>query len=229
MKNVVFILSCIFLLTNCGGDDILMIPENPSIAKLIFPYENSLCTEGMNITSTESTVLFEWEKDMYTDNYELKLKNLNTGTVTTHNTNSTAVSIVLDLGTPYEWYIISTSNTVLETAQSRVWRFYNAGIAIESYTPFPAEIISPAMAETITTTENEINLDWSGTDVDGDIIGYDVFFGTTDNPNIIESDLDESILKNVSITSNTIYYWKIITKDSHGNKSDSGIYQFKIM
>jgi hypothetical protein len=199
------------------------------MANLIFPYENSLCTEGTNVTQLESTVLFEWEKDQYTDNYELKLKNLNTGDLSSHKTNSTEISITLKLATPYEWYIISTSNSVSEIVQSATWRFYNAGVAIESYAPFPAEIISPTMAEIITTTESEINLNWSGSDVDNDIIGYDVFFGRTTTPEIIKSDLNESILKNVSITPNTIYYWKIITKDSHGNKSDSGVYQFKIL
>ena len=229
MKKAILILCFISLLTNCGDDNILEIPKNPSMANLIFPYENSLCTEGTNITKIESTVLFEWENDRYSDNYELKLKNLNTGDLSSHKTNSNKISIILKLATPYEWYIISTSNSVSEIVQSATWRFYNAGVAIASYAPFPAEIVSPTMAETITTTESEINLDWSGSDVDDDIIGYDVFFGTTTTPEIIQNDLDESILKNVSISSNTIYYWKIITKDSHGNKSDSGVYQFMIL
>jgi hypothetical protein len=229
MKKVVLILCIISLFTNCGDDNIPEVPKNPVMANLIFPYENSLCTEGTNVTQLESTVLFEWEKDQYTDNYELKLKNLNTGDLSSHKTNSTEISITLKLATPYEWYIISTSNSVSEIVQSATWRFYNAGVAIESYAPFPAEIISPTMAEIITITESEINLNWSGSDVENDIIGYDVFFGTTTTPEIIQSDLNESILKNVSITPNTIYYWKIITKDSHGNKSDSGVYQFKIL
>jgi hypothetical protein len=111
-------------------------------------------------------------------------------------------------------YKINILYSVSETAQSSTWRFYNAGDAVESYAPFPAEIISPTMAESISTSDNVITLDWIGSDIDDDIIGYDVYFGTSTTPEIIESDLNESILNNVSIVSNTIYYWKIITKDA---------------
>ena len=47
------------------------------------------------------------------------------------------------------------------------------------------------MSKSITTTSNTISLDWNGSDVDDDIIGYDVYFGTTATPGIIESDLIE--------------------------------------
>lgn len=229
MKRILFAFGLLFFLTNCGGDDSMEILRNPSMAKLIFPYEGSLCTEGTDVTLTESTILFEWEKDLYSDTYQLNLKNLNTNESTIHSTNSTEISITLKLATPYEWHIISSSNSVSVTEKSSIWRFYNAGVATESYAPFPAEIISPFMSESISTSENRITLDWNGSDVDDDIVAYDVYFGTTNNPTIIQSDLNESILKNVSIVSNTIYYWKIITKDSQGNSSDSGVYQFKIL
>jgi hypothetical protein len=187
-----------------------------------------LCNEGLSITSNESSVLFEWESGNNTDNYELRIENLTTGNISTHQTSNTEISVSLKRATSFAWYVVSKSNSVSETAQSVTWKFYNAGEGVESYAPFPAEIISPAMAETITTAPSEITLDWNGSDVDGDITGYDVYFGTTTTPGIIENDLRESILINVPVSSNTIYFWKIITIDARGNKSDSGVYQFKI-
>lgn len=229
MKKAILLFSILFFLTTCGGDNNFEIPQNPTAALLIFPYESSLCTEGTELTPTESTILFEWENDIYTDQYELKLKNLLSGELSSFKTTSSAISITLNRATPYEWYVISTSQEVPVIAQSDSWKFYNVGVATTSYVPFPAEILSPTMSQSITTTSNTIDLNWEGTDVDDDIIGYDVYFGTTANPGIIESDIDESFLNNVPISSNTIYYWKIITKDSHGNKSDSGVHQFKIL
>ncbi|GAA4277082.1 hypothetical protein [Aquimarina mytili] len=233
MKKLIFLFSLIILLPNCSSDsdesgNEQQTTQNPTASKLIFPFENSLCNVGTNITSTESTVLFEWESSANTDSYELELTNLTTGDTSIHQSTETQTPIVLSRGTPYSWYVISKSNAITETAQSAIWKFYNAGDAIESYAPFPAEAISPAMAESVRVTTNELILDWRGTDVDDDIVGYDLYFDTTATPEIIANDIEESTFS-VSIASNTIYYWKIITKDSRGNTSDSGLFQFKIL
>ena len=230
MKKVLYFLSLVLIFNGCSKDSPAAVaPLIPTAAKLVFPFENSLCNEGTKITATESTVLFEWEEGENTDNFELKLRNLTTGDITSHETTIAEISIVLQRANPYDWYVISKSNSVSEPAQSGTWKFYNAGEGNLAYTPFPAEIISPDMAEVITTTANFITLDWNGNDVDDDIIGYDVYFGVTASPEIIQSDITESIVNNVPITPNTIYFWKIITKDSQGNKSDSGVFQFKIL
>ena len=228
MKKALFLLCLLLLLYGCEKKPVLIIPENPTKAILVFPYENSACNEGTNLTILESTVLFEWEAGKNSDKYELMLKSLSTGAITTCETSNTEVPVILKRATPYAWYVISKSNSVSDTARSATWKFYNAGDGIKSYAPFPAEIISPAMAATISTASSVITLDWNGSDVDGDITGYDVYFGTIAAPGIFKSDQPESILLNVPIASKTIYFWKIVTKDSRGNKSDSGVYQFKI-
>ncbi len=204
-------------------------PVIPSPVDLIFPFENSECNVGTDSTETESTVIFEWKKAENADEYELNLKNLSSGDSTTHTTTDIKISIRLIRSTPYSWYVISKSNEFETTAKSAIWKFYNAGEGTTSYAPFPAEIVSPAMAETITTAANVITLEWIGSDVDNDITKYDVYFGTTNTPEQIETDLQESILSGVAISPNTVYYWKIITKDAQGNSSDSGVYQFRII
>ncbi|MCK5105625.1 MAG: hypothetical protein KAR17_22530, partial [Cyclobacteriaceae bacterium] len=59
-------------------------------------------------------------------------------------------------------------------------------------------------------------------------IGYDLYFGTTNPPDLFESNLQESVQTDVQVESDSIYYWSVTTKDAHGNSSDSGIFQFKI-
>jgi len=231
MKRIIYIIFLGLLLCGCGSDSPgINDPETnniPSIVNLIFPYENSLCNEGTNVTPTESTVLFEWMASNHTDNYSLVLKNISTGNTTTYQTSDTELSITIARATQYQWYIISNSNGTQETAESAKWIFYNAGEGVQSYAPFPAEIISPGMAETIDPSAAEVTLDWNGSDVDDDIVSFDVYFGTSTTPEIYASDQVESILINVPLIADTIYYWKVITKDSHGNTSDSGLYQFK--
>ncbi|MEH6538091.1 MAG: hypothetical protein V7719_16945 [Psychroserpens sp.] len=225
------IVCLLFWLYGCGtdspGSDDPIASNDPTRANLVFPYQGSLCNEGTNVTPTESTVLFEWSPSGNTDNYVLNLKNLTTGNQSTYQTAASEMSVVLNRATPYEWYIVSESNQVSATAQSDVWQFYNAGEATQNYAPFPAEIISPLMAETINTTSNEITLDWNGNDVDDDIVGYDVYFGTDNPPAMFTSDLVQTTLV-VPISPAAIYYWYIITKDAEGNNSNSGIYQFRI-
>ena len=230
MKKIIYLLSLLFVLFGCEKDDSLPeLPKNPTAVHLVFPYENSLCNEGTNLTPNESTVLFEWETGKNTDTYELHIKNLNSGNSTIYQTSKNKYSVVLPRGTPYEWYILSLSNTVNETVQSAVWKFYNADDGVQSYAPFPAEIISPAMAATITNSSDEITLDWEGNDVDDDIVAYDLYFGIENTPLLFKSSLTESILNNVPVSLNTVYFWKITTIDSRGNKSNSDIYQFKIL
>ncbi len=231
MKKILLVctisLLVLFACKKDNSDEIT--PGNPTVVGLIFPFENSECNVGTDSTETESNVVFAWSEAQNTDEYELNLTNLNTGDSTQHPTTDVKILLRLIRSTPYSWYVVSKSNAVETTAQSETWKFYNAGEGITSYAPFPAEIISPAMSETITTTASVITLDWTGSDVDNDITGYDVYFGTVNPPVIIESDLQESTLSNVSVSANTVYYWKIITKDAHGNSSDSGVFQFKII
>lgn len=230
MKKCLYFLVPVFLLQACGKETSNPpLPQKPTAVQLIFPYENYLCNVGTNVSPTESTVLFEWEKATNADNYNLVLKDGTTGVITSHQTSDNKIPIVLKRGTPYIWYVISKSNAVPDTAHSTTWKFWNAAAVVQSYAPFPAEIISPTMSERVSTTANEIKLEWKGSDVDNDIIGYDVYFDTTASPKKIESDLKDSFLDNIPITPNTIYYWKVITKDSKGNESGSGVFQFKIL
>jgi len=232
MRKVLFIIFVCCLHYSCNPDGAESIepeiPNPPSVVQLFFPHENSLCNEGTNLTPTSSTVLFEWSASEDTNSYTLVLKNLITGTIITRETVATEIAINIERATPFEWYVTSNSNFVTVTAQSAKWKFYNASEGVQSYAPFPAEAVSPEMAEVVETTATEITLEWSSSDIDNDIVSYDLYFGTNAVPGIYSSGLTETELNDVTITPNTIYYWKIITKDSKGNSSESDVFQFKI-
>ena len=83
------------------------------------------------------------------------------------------------------------------------------------------------MAQTFNST-NQITLQWNGNDVDNDITAYDIYFSSSNPPILDVSSITENELT-VSVSPGTIYYWKVLTYDSAGNSSDSGVYQFRIL
>lgn len=242
MRQVFYIMCLAFLIFGCGNSDDDngggLNPEeegqNPDdetldstiAVKLVFPYEGSLCNEGINLTPTESTVFFEWEANEDADGYTLIIENLTSAEIITTKTTEIKMAITIKRSTPYSWYVVSDSGALVEDEKSETWQFYNAAPGVEFYAPFPASINTPAMAASVPTAANVI-LNWTGSDVDNDIASYDVYFGTNSPPALHTSDVTTSELS-VSIISGTIYYWKVITKDEEGNSSDSGVYQFKV-
>jgi hypothetical protein len=200
----------------------------PSKVQLVFPLKNSECNEGRFITDTESTITFEWRSVEDADEYEIFITNLSSTIQNSYTTTDDTLSVVLQRAAPYSWYVASKAAGVDSSEVSEVWKFYNAGEGIQSHVPFPADIISPTMAQKITASSGSITLDWEGSDLDDDIVGYDVFFGTTSPPELFASDLIQSALPNVSVSSGTVYYWSVTTKDAYGNRSETGVYQFKV-
>ncbi|MEP1489250.1 MAG: hypothetical protein ABJK28_12555 [Algibacter sp.] len=243
MRQVFYMMCLAFLFFGCSNSDddggSILDPDvegqNPNdetidatiAVKLVFPYEDSLCNEGINLSETESTVFFEWEANDAADGYTLIIENLSTAETITTNTTEIKIATVIKRSTPYSWYVVSNSNDALiEDEKSETWQFYNAAPGVEFYAPFPAAINAPAMAASIPTATN-VTLNWTGSDVDNDIASYDVYFGTNSSPALNTSDVMATEL-NVSVLADTIYYWKVITKDEAGNSSDSGVYQFKV-
>ncbi|PKA97767.1 hypothetical protein B0O79_1436 [Flavobacteriaceae bacterium MAR_2009_75] len=198
--------------------------NNPESVTLVFPFQASECEEGTDITENESTVTFEWQKADYTDSYELVIKNLNTYVQERFTATQENMAVRLKRGVPYEWYIISKSNSVNFTENSEVWRFYNQGSGTQNHVPFPAEVVSP---------ENNgehnfhiVDLVWSGSDVDNDIMGYDIYFGIQNPPvHKLADNTPNRSVTNIQVSVAT-YYWYIVTRDSAGNESESQIYSF---
>ncbi|WP_034256977.1 hypothetical protein [Arenibacter latericius] len=200
----------------------------PNAVGLVFPENNSECSEGTIIDDKNSSIVFKWDPSENTDTYTLQLKNLNTGITSVFPMNTTEKSVTVERGVPYSWEVISTSNSSTEVVKSETWQFYSAGDGISSYAPFPAQLISPIYEAQITPTNNLVNLSWSGSDVDGDIVGYDVYFGDTETTEPFQTLVQENKLENIKVTSGTTYYWKIRTHDSQGNSSTTNSYKFHV-
>ncbi|UJH66478.1 hypothetical protein [Allomuricauda sp. SCSIO 65647] len=218
--------------SSSGGDgDDSPPPDDPvaapTAATLVFPENNTECTEGNVISETRSSVTFRWNAAQNADSYELNVINLNTSVASRTTTANNEASFSINRGTPYEWFVVSRANGTTETATSSTFRFFNEGPGIENYAPFPAEAVNPARGANLASTAT-VTLEWSASDVDDDIEQYEVFFGTEANPtNSLGTTTDTSIA-DVAVTSGNTYYWTVTTTDSQGNTSTSEVFQFRV-
>ncbi len=222
-----------FFILACGGDtepvnepDPDPVPD-PSAASLIFPDNNSECNEGTIVNDAESTVTFRWNASQNTDSYEVSLRNLDTNTTTTVDSSTNEASITIQRGTPYEWFVISRADGTNATANSPTWRFYNQGPGVVNYPPFPAEAVSPQRGSSIDSVGGSVSLEWNGSDVDNDIVEYEVLFDTASDPVTSLGTTANSTI-DASVSSGTVYYWRVISTDSAGNTSQSEIFQFRV-
>jgi uncharacterized protein (TIGR02145 family) len=90
--------------------------------------------------------------------------------------------------------------------------------------PSEPSIPSPANGATIVSTSPVLT--WTCSDPDGDLLTYDIFLGTTDNPtNAISSGQAASYVA-PRLTTSTKYYWKVIAKDSRGATTVGPVWSF---
>lgn len=228
--NTIIILSVLGF-SSCGGSGEVGPSEpepipNPLAATLLFPEDRKECTEGVVQSDTQSNVTFRWTASENTDSYEIKLTNLNTNIASTNTSTTNEKEISLQRGTPYEWLVISKANSTNETATSAIFRFYNQGVGIENYAPFPAEAVSPKRGSTIESATT-VNLQWTGEDIDNDIENYEILFDTISTP-VSSLGISTSNTTNAVIANGTVYYWQVITTDRAKNKSKSEVFQFRV-
>ena len=235
-KSVLYIIGCfvfcLFSYSCSSGDGSNDSPPDPikvdppSAATLAFPEQNSECTVGSNLTSTESTIIFNWNDSNNTDSYQLFVKNLNSQIIENYTSNISEKSVTILRSTPYSWYVVS-KNSGTATSQSTTWKFYNAGESVSSYAPFPAELIAPILSANLNASTTTVVLEWSGEDVDNDIKEYEVFFDTVNPPNN-KVTTTENTNFTVNVSSGNTYYWRIITNDNQNNNSESQLFQFTV-
>ena len=225
-KKLLFVIP-FMLLISCGGDSgggdpppPPPPPPAPTAATLKTPAQNSECLDGEDVE-------FSWNASQNTDSYTIVIKNLLTSSQISQTTTSTSVTIKLELGQPYSWFITSSSSTSTQTASSPKWKFYLRGEPTSNYAPFPAELISPKSESNVDS--GSIKFEWKGSDVDtDDSLTFDLYIDTENPPTEkVKTNLSASST-NVTLDSGT-YYWKIVTRDSQGSNSDSGVIKFNVI
>ena len=230
MKNrFISYLIIIVLFVSCSKE---VIPEilNPQTSNLLSPANNETCLDGVSINDSQSDVNFSWTTTQNTVSYDVIVTNLTTQSQQTFSSNLNQTTISLIKAEPYSWKVKSIGEVGSKPAISEQWKFYLAGDAIVNYAPFPAELLSPRSGANVTPgVNNLITLNWTSTDVDGDLDRFEVYLDQTDASILVESinyKADETSIE-VEVENDSTYYWKVISIDASGNQSISGVYAFR--
>lgn len=220
-----FAIITLLVASSCSKDDPAPAPA-PEAANLIYPLNNEACEPGSIESDTRATVLFDWNKSANTTSYRIFYKNLDTDEELSESTSIDSREITLTRETQYSWYVVSSSSSSDATAKSEVWQFYLSGDGEVNHVPFPATLTSPEFEEVLTGTA--VTLTWEGSDIDNDILNYDVYLDENMDPTTKVGDAitDSELLQNLS--SGKTYYWKVVTRDEIGNSSNSIISKFSI-
>ncbi len=229
-KNTVLEILAISLCIACGGSDDggeVTPPEAtlpPSAASLIFPEDNTECNEGTLISETQSEVVFQWNASENTDFYTVSVKNLNTGNTLDVETRNAETGIIIERGVPYSWFVTSRAAGTAEIGESSVYKFYNAGVPVTNHSPFPAEAITPRVGESVAA--GAVVLSWESTDIDDDIVSYELVLDQNNPPATSLQNTAESSYT-FEAAAGTVYYWRVVTTDAAGNRAPSEVFQFK--
>lgn len=230
MKNIIKYISLsllLFAMSSCNSDDDKgTSTTTPTSFNLIFPENNEECTEGTDVSETQSEIQFQWDASDNIVNYGLYVLNLENQKLQTFSLETNEKTIVLDRNKAYSWYVV-TYYTSGSSLQSDTWNFYLAGDSVSFHTPFPASNVSPTIVEMIEAEDLKVILQWKGSDLDNDIVSYSVELGMDKEALSIVGEVEVEEFE-VDVVSGATYFWRIITKDSMNNTSQSMIYEFKV-
>ncbi|WP_308990423.1 hypothetical protein QLS71_002930 [Mariniflexile litorale] len=230
MKYYLYLFTfCMISFFSCSSDsdqeDTTTTPEEnvaPDIPLLVYPSNNLVCIENI--------LKFQWNPAVDPEgslvNYEIQIARDNTFTeiVSTLKTSNTASDISLFRGVMYYWRVKAIDDKKASSAYSEIYNFYTEGEGVANYLPFAPTLIFPENNSEL--TEDSVTLNWSAEDADGDVLTYDIYFGTDKEAlQIIAEDISEVKYDAVINTKNS-YYWKVVAKDNKGGSTIGQIWRF---
>jgi hypothetical protein len=186
------------------------IPE----VNIIYPEDNSVLNNKNVSLAWEG---FDKDGDKLIYNVYLD-KNIIPTTIIATKINNNILEFSLKETGKYYWRV-EVIDENKEKSFSNIYKFIFNNI------PTEIELKEPKEGEYITGTK--VKLSWEATDVDGDKLMYDIYFGKEPFPSLYKENYEGNYIYIENIESNKTYYWKIIAKDGKGEKLESSIMIFK--
>jgi formylglycine-generating enzyme required for sulfatase activity len=131
----------------------------------------------------------------------------------------------LDYQTDYYWQVIAKDDHDHQTP-SAIWAFTTAA----EHNDAPNAPSDPVPANEATDVAVDVSLSWECSDPDGDIVMYDIYFGTASDNLLVISEEQTATSYNLStLAYETTYYWQVIANDNHANQTNGDIWSFTTM
>ena len=228
MKKL-FYTTFFFLLLACSAEEQSeeTIDLLPGLFNLLYPENGSACLDGSIINDTQSKITFLWNASQNANEYEVEIINLNDNYSQKMLSKDRSLEVVLKHGEPYAWTVTAFVDDASIT--SKEWKFYLAGNGIVNYAPFPPELISPRPSARVNLNSNgQVMLNWTSSDVDGDLETYELYMDQNDGSTLIQTftEVENTIEIGIDADPDITYLWKVLAIDRNGNSSSSGVYSF---
>ena len=127
----------------------------------------------------------------------------------------------LEEETTYYWKIVAHDNHSNSTT-GNIWIFTTIGPVNQPPNP-PS---NPNPSDNATEVSINTNLSWECTDPENDPLTYDIYFGTSSNPPIVNNGQSGTTYYLGTLEEETTYYWKIVAYDNHSNSTTGNVWHF---
>jgi len=188
------------------------------------PYEPSDPSPADGSIDNEINVVLSWtggDPDGDDVTYDIYFGTSSPPTKIVSNQSGTSYDPgLLEFDTTYYWQIVAWDIFEYSTA-GEIWSF-----STEENQP-PYEPTDPDPADGATDVSIDELLTWTGGDPNnGDTVTYDVYFGKSSPPPLVEEDLTQTAYDPGTMDLGTTYYWQIVSEDSQAVTTDGPIWSF---
>ena len=224
IKHISFIFICL-LIVSCGGSskgDLKEVNLLPSIPILTDPANNLLCISN--------DLVFQWvassdgNGDAITYYVEIATDNQFSDIIYSASGSVTSLNITLDKGVAYYWRVQATDSQNADSGYSLTYNLYTELEGISNHLPFAPDLVGPAFGAS--ETSGFTDLQWNASDIDGDPLVYDVYFGTDNPPTALVAENQSETMLEVATQPATQYYWKTVVKDGQGGQTIGQVWNF---
>lgn len=224
-RYIIAIVSIVIVIS-CSGDDDEGTPilqnQSPTVPNLVFPTNNLTCT-GVDLEFAWNTAT-DADGDMVSYVIEIAAENSFANVLFTAVTIDAKKIFDLEKGITYYWRVKSRDDKGNDSDYATAQSFFTEPEASTNSLPSVPEVMSPTLGDRVSGTT--VTLDWGASDADIDALVYDVYFGTSDSPVLVGENLTVSELK-VSVSPTTIYYWRVVVKDTQQNATMGQLWNFR--
>ncbi len=225
-SSIIALVSLILFNSCSGGDDAPPPPvvqnNPPEIPNLIFPTNNLICT-GIDLEFSWNPAI-DPEENEITYLIQIAEQDNFQDIVFSQTLTSTSTSFNLERGVTYHWRVRAIDDQGNESGFTNSQNFFTEPEATISTIPQTPILIAPVKGDIV--QNNTVTLQWEVVNEQNANLKYDVYFGESTPPVLFAENIDNTSFEIVDLNPETLYFWRIVVKDTQLNAAISQIVEF---